>query len=92
MPKERAKALSHNLTILNLPFLSSIVLKRIPNAGVVSVDQKHREAPVCEKANRNGHLRKSGPPRRGQSGMIRFAVEGKVADKALRAHRCLMER
>lgn len=92
MPKERAKSLPHNLTILNPPFLSSIVLKRIPNAGAVSVDQKHGEAPVCEKADRNGHLRKSGAPSRGQSGMIHSGVEGKVAGKALRAHRCLMGR
>lgn len=56
------------------------------------MDQKHGEAPVCEKADRNGHLRKSGAPSRGQSGMIHSGVEGKVAGKALRAHRCLMGR
>lgn len=92
MPEERAKALPRNLTILNLPFLSAIVSVRIPNAGVIGVNQKHGEVPLGEKANKNGHLRKLGPPSRGESGTIAFGVEGEAVEKALRAHSCLMAR
>lgn len=54
------------------------------------MDQRHGEVPVCEKANGNGHLRKSGAPSRGQAGMMRSGVEGQVVDEALRAQSCLV--